>query len=442
MKVLWISSFISILLGVLPTLTVAGQALELPSGDFYQGALRDGKFEGEGSYRFANGDLLEAEFSAGQPAHGHLSRRHEQYQGEFLDWRYHGQGTLKDQVTLTEYQGRFQHGDFVEGRVEGPDGSLLFGQFVGRKLHGPGQAVLSNGVRFSGEFEFGKPLAGERIHITAEGEEVRTEGVMHNGSFVPLGTVLDGRQRAQLNARMLAEDQLRLQQALARLTPQTSGRQDIYYLLVGGDGDDSVFVRDLAVVANWLQQHLPQAQGITLLNDRQYLEFPLATTSSVTTALAALRSKMDPEEDILFLHLASHGARHDGALTLAQPHVPLPSLTPEVVREALQDIPAVIVVSACFSGHWLDELKADNRLIMVSARRDRTSFGCGNESEMTWLTKALYVPKQDPTRRPAAFFRKLKRQIKQWEKAANIDEPSEPQLHQGRQAPRFTEFRK
>ncbi|WP_162786437.1 C13 family peptidase [Hyphomonas sp. CACIAM 19H1] len=39
--------------------------------------------------------------------------------------------------------------------------------------------------------------------------------------------------------------------------------------------------------------------------------------------------------------------------------------------------PTVVVVSACFSGVFVPELAAPNRLVMTAARPDRSSFGCG-----------------------------------------------------------------
>ena len=42
--------------------------------------------------------------------------------------------------------------------------------------------------------------------------------------------------------------------------------------------------------------------------------------------------------------------------------------------------PTVVVISACYSGIFVDGLAAPNRMIMTAARRDRSSFGCSEDA--------------------------------------------------------------
>ena len=39
--------------------------------------------------------------------------------------------------------------------------------------------------------------------------------------------------------------------------------------------------------------------------------------------------------------------------------------------------PAVVIISACFSGVFVPIVQGPNRMIFTAARRDRSSFGCG-----------------------------------------------------------------
>ena len=50
----------------------------------------------------------------------------------------------------------------------------------------------------------------------------------------------------------------------------------------------------------------------------------------------------------------------------------------------------IIVVSACYSGGYIEPLKDDNTLIMTASAADRTSFGCGTESDATYFADALF----------------------------------------------------
>ena len=50
----------------------------------------------------------------------------------------------------------------------------------------------------------------------------------------------------------------------------------------------------------------------------------------------------------------------------------------------------IIVVSACYSGGFIDPLKDEHTLIMTASAANRTSFGCGNGSEATYFGDALF----------------------------------------------------
>jgi hypothetical protein len=60
-----------------------------------------------------------------------------------------------------------------------------------------------------------------------------------------------------------------------------------------------------------------------------------------------------------------------------------------IVDEACGDVPTVIMVSACYSGIFIDALEAPNRVILTAARPDRTSFGCSAEETYTYWDSCL-----------------------------------------------------
>lgn len=60
-----------------------------------------------------------------------------------------------------------------------------------------------------------------------------------------------------------------------------------------------------------------------------------------------------------------------------------------IVDEACGDRPTVILVSACYSGVFLDPLRAPNRIILTAARPDRTSFGCSAGATYTYWDGCL-----------------------------------------------------
>ncbi len=83
-----------------------------------------------------------------------------------------------------------------------------------------------------------------------------------------------------------------------------------------------------------------------------------------------------------FAYFTSHGntdgiAMGDGIYS--------PDRMNQVINNACGDRPTVVVVSACFSGVFIPVLAAPNRLILTAARRDRTSFGCGEQFKYTYF---------------------------------------------------------
>ena len=79
-----------------------------------------------------------------------------------------------------------------------------------------------------------------------------------------------------------------------------------------------------------------------------------------------------------FLYFTSHGSSR--AMVFGPDQILNPTSMATLVREICQARPTVIVVSACYSGIFVDALAAPNRMIMTAARRDRSSFGCSEDA--------------------------------------------------------------
>jgi len=110
---------------------------------------------------------------------------------------------------------------------------------------------------------------------------------------------------------------------------------------------------------------------------------PLEMTSKQTLreALASLHLVAG---DGLVLFLTSHGVREEGFLLEYDGDEDDVILTPRELESDLEvaglaDGPALVLISACFSGLFLDAggVTGPHRVVMTAARRDRSSFGCG-----------------------------------------------------------------
>jgi hypothetical protein len=219
--------------------------------------------------------------------------------------------------------------------------------------------------------------------------------------------------------------------ALERLPPQRPGTVDLYALVIGGDAEE-VFRREVETVRRVLDERLGTAgRSAAMVNDLAQAE-PEVTLNSLAYALRAVAKRMDPEEDVLLLHLTSHGLRNS-ELSLRHPATPLYSLSPLYLRSMLDEAGVrnrVIIVSACFSGGFVGPLATGDTMVLTAASADRPSYGCGSDSQITDFSRALYLKALTRTRslrEAAALTLDL---VRDDEKARGYT-PSLPQLRSG-----------
>ncbi|HEV7491564.1 MAG TPA: C13 family peptidase, partial [Rhodanobacteraceae bacterium] len=156
----------------------------------------------------------------------------------------------------------------------------------------------------------------------------------------------------------------------------------------------------------------------------------LATLTNLTWALDEIAKKMDPAEDVLLVYVTTHGS-HDHELLVDLDPLPLDQIAPDDLADALKTHPGirwkVIVVNACYSGGFIDALRDDSTLVITSARSDRTSFGCGADSDITYFGKAFLAQALNQTTSIPDAFEQAKKSVAAWEDAEK-DQHSEPQI--------------
>lgn len=219
--------------------------------------------------------------------------------------------------------------------------------------------------------------------------------------------------------------------ALERLPPQRPGTVDLYALVVGGDAEE-VFRREVETVRRVLDERLgTSGRSLTMINDITQPE-PEVTLNSLAYALRAITKRMDPEEDVLLLHLTSHGLRNS-ELSLRHPATPLYSLSPLYLRSMLDEAGVrnrVVIVSSCYSGGFVGPLATGDTLVVTAASADRPSYGCGSDSQITDFSRALYLQALTKTRSLREAATQTLELIRDDEKARGFT-PSLPQLRSG-----------
>ncbi|HXE65643.1 MAG TPA: C13 family peptidase [Rhodanobacteraceae bacterium] len=220
----------------------------------------------------------------------------------------------------------------------------------------------------------------------------------------------------------------------ARLRPRTAGKVNLYAIVFAGDGSQNVFRNEAEYFDKLFSKRLGAAGHVVVLenNPASLTTRPLATWSNLEDALDAIAAKMDPQQDILLLYFTTHGSE-DHTLLVDMDPLPLDQIGASDLPGILAEHPfkyKVVIVNACYSGGFIPPLKNPDTMIVTAARADRSSFGCGEQSELTWFGHAFLVDALNKTGDFRQAFQLARTQVAAWEKRDNY-EPSEPQISTG-----------
>jgi Peptidase C13 family len=206
--------------------------------------------------------------------------------------------------------------------------------------------------------------------------------------------------QTRVKAALPRQPQL-LQEALHALAPQRPGVRDLYFVGFAGYGDQDVFRKEVERVRELFDQEFgTRGHSLVLVNSPATLDrYPLATLKNLKTVLAALGKQIDPQEDVLFLFLTSHGSPRTG-VALRLNGRGLGDIAPRQLASALAAAGIknrVVVISSCFSGQFVPPLANDDSLVITAAAANRSSFGCATDAEWTYFGKGYFLdalPKQ------------------------------------------------
>lgn len=226
-----------------------------------------------------------------------------------------------------------------------------------------------------------------------------------------------------------------LKAALDRLAAEQPGRTDLFFVGFAGDAQEDVFLHEAEAAQAVLDDRFgTSGRSLLLANNPQTVDrLPLASIDNLANALAGIGARMDRDQDVLFLFLTSHGREGGWLSTRFDPFRPR-AFVARQLDAALDDAGIkwrVIVISACFSGAFIEPLADDNSLIITAARADRTSFGCGHDGRFTYFGEAYFGRALPATRSFVAAYESAKELVSQWERARGFV-PSLPQIHVGR----------
>ena len=226
-----------------------------------------------------------------------------------------------------------------------------------------------------------------------------------------------------------AQPQL-LSTALNAVKTNNIGQTDWYFMGVAGFAGQDVFRSEINEARQLFDVRFnTQGHSLSLVNNtHSWNEQPVATKTSIEQGLKRIGQQMNADEDVLFMLLSSHG--NNDILQLDNPPLALESIDPHWLRQALDESGIrwrVIVISACYSGSFIDELASPTTVIITASAADKSSFGCSNEADLTYFGRAFFAESLRNNSSFEAAFLEAKKSLAQRESAMGF-EPSEPQM--------------
>jgi hypothetical protein len=225
-----------------------------------------------------------------------------------------------------------------------------------------------------------------------------------------------------------------IERALASIAAGRTGVPELYFVGFAPDGSEEVFLDEMRYVKQLFDGRFgTRGRSVALVNGERALdEFPIASATNLRRVLERVAKRMNPDEDAVFLFLSGHGDEGH-RLAAWEPPLELAAVTPTSLARMLQDIGIrwkVIVVSACYSGGFVEPLRDENTMIITASAADRPSFGCEPGQEFTYFGRAYFVEALERTRSFIEAFEIARETLARQETREKL-EASMPQISVG-----------
>lgn len=206
----------------------------------------------------------------------------------------------------------------------------------------------------------------------------------------------------------------------------------VHVIAFGLDGDHDLFRREAFAAADVITQHYGQSgQRIVRANTDKAFG---ASIAEMNETLSDLSPDFDKREDVLFLFMTSHG-NQDGIYIKNAAAKQGGILSPRGVKYMLDQSGAryrVLIVSACYSGVFAEQIADDYTLVITAADSQHSSFGCSddNRSNYTYFGQAFFGESFLPGVKLTDAFEAAKRRVAAREQAERLI-GSNPQMRGG-----------
>ena len=221
---------------------------------------------------------------------------------------------------------------------------------------------------------------------------------------------------------------------LAGLQPERPGIDDLYFIGFAPYAAQDVFMKEMLAIEKMLEERFDVAgRSLSLISHPSLVnKVPMASLTSLRKALKAVGERINPDEDIVLLHITTHGSENHQLSVEFWP-LKLEPIGPAALRAALDDSGIqwrIVVVSACYAGGFIDALKDPQTLLVAAADARSQSFGCGNQFDYTYFSKAFFDEALRTTHSFPDAYIMARDAVQAREKQEKID-PSSPQIFEG-----------
>lgn len=129
------------------------------------------------------------------------------------------------------------------------------------------------------------------------------------------------------------------------------------------------------------------------------------------------------------VYLTTHGAPQGAVVDKS---ILPPGILSAILDRTCGARPTIAVISACFSGVFVPDLSAANRMVLTAARPDRTSFGCGESNRYPFFDEC-FLQSTSSAHDFAGLASLVRSCVAEREIREGVRPPSEPQVFIGPQ---------
>jgi len=234
---------------------------------------------------------------------------------------------------------------------------------------------------------------------------------------------------------VLAAQTYLLDHVLDKLAEERAGEADLYFVGFAPYGRQDAYRTELEAAQKVMDTRWgTEGRSVLLVNSpKTLITTPFATVTNLRETLNEIGGIIDAQDDVVMLYLSSPTARND-QLAAEQPPLGLVELGPKGLKQLLDDAGIkwrIIVVSACYSGGFVAQLRDDYTLVITDAQAGHASFGCDGRTPPTLFGDAFFQQGLGKSNSFEAAFAGATARVAEREQAAGYSPPSEPQWEMG-----------